>query len=314
MLIEYLLMISVIVLTYNQEAYLRQTLDSILNQQVAEPIEIVIGDDHSSDGTSAIGRVFQEHYPDRVRYFYNTPNLGLVQNFIAMVRHCRGEYIALCDGDDYWTDCHKLQQELDVLRRDEQCVLVHTHRNLLAGDTVYEQPFLPLSEAENPQQLFFHSFVCVPTTLFRAAPVRSWLDTYERLSRQQDWRMQDFPLWLYLGLHGTFRYLSEATAMYRVLPNTLSRERDKHKQYRFDSSLLRIKRYFYPLYYACAEDKTAFRRAFREMEFHARKRMLLNYGGIAWRQVWGLVRLTPWLPMIGWRWLRRHRFTGLRFS
>lgn len=300
-------MISVIVLTYNQEAYLRQTLDSILLQQVDEAIEVLIGDDHSQDGTSAIGKAYQAQYPGRVRYFYNTPNLGLVQNFVAMLRHCRGEYIALLDGDDYWTDCHKLQCEVEVLRSDERCVLVHTHRRLMAGDTVYEQPSLPPAEAENPQQLFFHSYVCVPTTMFRAAPVRSWLDTYECLSQQQDWRMQDFPLWLYLGLHGTFRYLTEPTAMYRVLPNTLSRERDKHKQYRFDSSLLRIKRFFYPLYYARAEDKTAFCRAFREMEFHARKRMLLDYDGIAWRQVGGLLRLTPWLPMIIWHWLRRQK-------
>lgn len=298
-------MISVIVLTYNQEAYLRQTLDSILSQQADEPIEVVIGDDHSSDGTSAIGRAYQERYPDRVRYFYNTPNLGLVQNFIAMVRHCRGEYIALCDGDDYWTDRDKLQKEVAVLRGDGQCVLVHTHRDLLAGDTVHEQPPLPVAEAENPQRLFFHSFVCVPTTLFRAAPVQAWLDTYESLSRQQDWRMQDFPLWLYLGLQGTFRYLPQATAMYRVLPNTLSREQDKRKQYRFDSSLLRIKRFFYPQYYACAADKTVFRRAFREMEFHARKRMLLDCGWVARKQVWGIVRLLPWWPMIVWRSLRR---------
>ncbi len=300
-------MISVIVLTYKQEAYLRQTLDSILQQQVDEPIEVVIGDDHSQDGTMAIGKAYQAQYPDRVRYFYNTPNLGLVQNFVAMLRLCRGEYIALLDGDDYWTDSHKLQREVDVLRSDAQCVLVHTHRRLLAGDTVYEQPSLPPAEAENPQELFFHSYICVPTTMFRATPVRRWLDTYERLSRQQDWRMQDFPLWMYLGLHGTFRYLPEATAMYRVQPNTLSREKDKRKKYRFDCSLLRIKRFFYPLYYVRMADKTAFRRAFREMEFHARKRMLLDYGGIAWRQVWGLLCMTLWLPMIGWRWFRRRR-------
>lgn len=299
-------MISVIVLTYNQEAYICQTLDSILAQQTDEQIEVIIGDDHSSDGTSVICQAYQAQYPDRVRYFYNTPNLGLVQNFVAMLRHCQGEYIALCDGDDYWTDKHKLQKQVQVMRENSRCVLVHTNRQLLA-DKLYEQPPLDKSVAEIPQELFFHPYICVPTTLFRAKSAWQWLDTYETLSLQQNWRMQDFPLWLYLGTQGTFRYLAENTAMYRVLPDTLSREQDKRKRYRFDSSVMRIKRYFYPAYYATVADKVTFCHRFKEMEFHARKRMLLDYGWMARKQILPLIRLLPWLPMIVWRKIQRIR-------
>ena len=297
-------MISVIVCTYNQEQYIKQTIDSILSQQVDEPIEIIIGDDHSTDGTSAIGAAYQLRYPDTVRYFYNTPNLGLVKNFIAMLRHCRGQYIALCDGDDYWIDPLKLQHQVDVLRQDAQCVLVHTNRCLLA-DKVYEQSPLDEAIAENPSELLFHTYICEPTVMFRAETAMSWLDSYERLSQEQDWRMQDYPMWLYLGLHGTFHYIPENTAMYRVLPNTLSRIQDKQKQYLFDCSVLRVKETFYPQYYAQATNKTQFRRRYKEMEFHSRKRMVLNYGRLARKQVLYLLKLIPYFPMIVWRKIKR---------
>lgn len=293
-------MISVIVLTYNQEAYIRQTLDSILLQQVDEPVEIIIGDDHSVDSTSTICRDYQAHHPECVRYFYNEHNLGLVQNFVAMLHHCKGEYIALCDGDDYWMDRQKLQKQVQVMRADSRCVLVHTNRQLLA-EQLYEQPSLDNRIAENPLELFFHPYICVPTTMFRARPVLAWLDTYERLSQQQDWRMLDFPLWLYLGTQGTFRYLPDNTAVYRVLPNTLSREQEKCKRYRFDSSVMRIKQYFYPLYYKNSNNRNLFRRDFKEMEFHTRKRMILDYGWVAYEQIVPMLRLLPWLPMIVWR-------------
>lgn len=192
------------------------------------------------------------------------------------------------------------------MRENSRCVLVHTNRQLLA-DNLYEQPPLDKSVAEIPQELFFHPYICVPTTLFRAKSAWQWLDTYETLSLQQDWRMQDFPLWLYLGTQGTFRYLAENTAMYRVLPDTLSREQDKRKRYRFDSSVMRIKRYFYPAYYATVADKVTFCHRFKEMEFHARKRMLLDYGWMARKQILPLIRLLPWLPMIVWRKIQRIR-------
>lgn len=152
-------MISVIVLTYNQEQYIRQTLDSILMQEVDEPLEIVIGDDHSSDATSDICRNYQEKYPDKIRYFYNTPNLGLVANFIAMLKQCRGNYCALCDGDDYWITSDKLQRQMDIMRADRDCVLVHTHRYLLVNNQVVEQNPLALDYAQNPKNLLHFCFV-----------------------------------------------------------------------------------------------------------------------------------------------------------
>ena len=294
-------MISVIVLTYNQEQYISQTLDSILMQQLDEPIEIVIGNDSSSDSTQAICEEYKKRNPNLIRLFYHKKNLGLVQNFIAMVKECRGEYIALCDGDDYWIDEYKLQKQVDILRKEANCVLVHTHRTLFS-DVEINQPALDVSIAESASELFFHPYICVPTVLFRAKVLYDWIDEYAKLSIVQDWRMQDFPLWLYLGTKGIFKYISESTAIYRVLPNTLSREINKEKGYRFDKSIIRIKSYF-RMYYM--NNNESFISRFREMEFHACKRMLFNYGWIAREQIWPLLKLIPYYPIIVYRSIAR---------
>lgn len=290
-------MISVILLTYNQEQYISQTLDGILMQQVDEPIEIIIGNDCSSDSTQAICEEYLAKYPNIIKLFYNKPNLGLVKNFIAMVKNCQGKYIALCDGDDYWIDAFKLQKQLDIFKTEQQCVLVHTNRQLLA-DQIMEQPALIQEMAETPIELFFHPYICVPTVMFRAQLLYDWLDEYDYLSQRQDWRMQDLPLWLYLGTKGVFKYITDSTAVYRVLQNTLSRETNKQRGYRFDASIMRIKAYFYSMYDVKDGDSNY---RFREMEFHARKRMLLNYGWIAREQIGPLLKILPYYPMIFYR-------------
>ncbi len=291
-------MISIIVLTYNQEQYIAQTLDSILMQQVSEPYEILIGNDCSTDATEAIALRYQEQYPNCIRVITHATNKGLVGNFIAMVEECRGGYIALCDGDDYWIDPLKLQKQVDYLQEHDDCVLVHTGRKLLVGDEFISQPFL--RHGTEPSELFFHCYVCVPTVLMRAEPVRSYLPTYKVLYAQQQWRMQDYPLWLYFGTIGTFHYMPEEQVVYRVLQNTLSREKNRKRKYIFDKSVLDVKLYFVQYYPQFVVHGTAEWYRFQEMVFHARKRMLLDYKWIAREQVLPLVYtpLRVWMYMI----------------
>lgn len=289
-------MISVIVVTYNQAPYLAQTLDSILGQEVeGEELEVIIGNDASTDGTGEMAERYRVEHPQIVRVLNQPTNLGLLDNFIACIRAARGEYIALCDGDDYWVDTRKLLKESEVMRQDSSVVLVHTNRSFLA-DKRYEAAPLDDTVATNPADLFFQSYICVPTVMVRTAPVKDYLDRYEQLAHSQDWRMQDLPLWLHLGLQGRFAYLKEETAVYRVVSNTLSREQNKSKAYRFDKSVLRIKLHFYPLY-APLQGK-GFRVRCKEMEFHTRKRMLRQYGRLAKEQIVPLLRLLPYWPII----------------
>lgn len=109
--------LSVFVVTYNQEKYIRQCLDSILMQKVDFDYEVVIGEDHGTDGTRAICEEYAAKYP-QIRLLPLTENLGVAGNWRRVLLECKGEYIAMCEGDDYWLDDNKLQKQVDFLDRN----------------------------------------------------------------------------------------------------------------------------------------------------------------------------------------------------
>lgn len=102
--------VSVIMLAYNIEKYIETAIRGVVGQQTSYAFELIIAEDHSSDGTLAICRRYAQRYPTVVRLIEHRENYGLQRNFMDAHRHCRGEYIAICDGDDYWTDAYKLQK------------------------------------------------------------------------------------------------------------------------------------------------------------------------------------------------------------
>jgi glycosyltransferase involved in cell wall biosynthesis len=109
--------VSVIVHTYKHENYIRQTLDSIVNQQVNFEYEVIVGDDASPDSTPDIIREYQQKYPHLIKPLLHPVNLGGFgkNNTMATLAEAKGQYIAPMDGDDYWTSPHKLQKQVDFL-------------------------------------------------------------------------------------------------------------------------------------------------------------------------------------------------------
>jgi glycosyltransferase involved in cell wall biosynthesis len=101
--------------TYNHEHFLADALDSILMQETDFNFEIVVGDDCSTDGTRGILLDYQKRHPDRVRPILHKHNVGMQRNTLATLEACRGEYIALLDGDDYWLSPKKLQSQVETL-------------------------------------------------------------------------------------------------------------------------------------------------------------------------------------------------------
>ncbi|QQX76799.1 MULTISPECIES: glycosyltransferase family 2 protein [Aequorivita] len=120
--------VSVCIQTYNHEAYIKECLDSILMQQTTFPFEIILGEDESSDGTRDICQAYSEEYPDKIKLFlrsrkdviYINGNPTGRYNFIENLKACTGKYIALCEGDDYWTDPLKLQKQVDFMEANSE--------------------------------------------------------------------------------------------------------------------------------------------------------------------------------------------------
>jgi len=107
--------ISVIITTYNHEKYIAQCLESILKQEGDFQMEVIVGDDASTDGTRRIAEQFQAWHPELAFLLPPEKNLGITKNLKRCLDACTGEYIAICEGDDYWTDVYKLQKQKDFL-------------------------------------------------------------------------------------------------------------------------------------------------------------------------------------------------------
>lgn len=115
------ILLSVMMITYNHEKYIAQALDSALMQKVDFKYEIVVGEDCSTDRTRVILLEYKEKYPDIFTLILHEKNVGAAKNVQAVDQACRGEYVAVLEGDDYWTDPHKLQIQVDEMRKYPDC-------------------------------------------------------------------------------------------------------------------------------------------------------------------------------------------------
>ena len=118
--------VSVATVTYNHERFLAQALESALEQRTDFPFEIVVSEDCSTDRTRAIAQKYAREHSGRIRLLTNDSNLGLTRNMAETLAACRGEYIAILEGDDYWTDPEKLQRQADYLDANRDCAWCFT--------------------------------------------------------------------------------------------------------------------------------------------------------------------------------------------
>ena len=153
-------MVSVFLVTYNQEKYIRQALDSILMQEVDFDYEIIIGEDCSTDSTATICDEYASKYPF-IHVYHHNPNKGLVKNWEFVLNHCKGEYVAMLEGDDLWLDANKLKLQYEWLEQNKDMALVFT-----GVKTIYE----------NPQSVDEHLFCNLETRAYTKEEIlQNWI-------------------------------------------------------------------------------------------------------------------------------------------
>lgn len=171
-------MVSVIVPTYQHSAYIEQCLDGILMQQTTFPVEILVGEDESDDGTREICQRYAEAHPQLIRLRLGSRKdviriLGKPTgryNALGLLKAARGRYIALCEGDDYWTDPLKLQKQVDFLERHPGYTMCFHHANLLKEGEIQLFPIPPevdLSDVQYDDLLRTYNFITTASVLFR---------------------------------------------------------------------------------------------------------------------------------------------------
>lgn len=119
------IMVSVIMPVYNHEKYIAQAIEGVLMQKTTFRYELIIGEDCSTDDSRKIIKGYEEKYPDIIKVIYHAINQGGPKNARAIRMNAKGKYWAYCEGDDYWTDCNKLQKQVDFLEKNAQYSAVY---------------------------------------------------------------------------------------------------------------------------------------------------------------------------------------------
>jgi glycosyltransferase involved in cell wall biosynthesis len=208
----YDLALSVLVLTYNHEQFLAKALERALAQRTAFLHEIVIGDDCSTDGTLEVANAFQAAYPHRIRVLRTATNHGPARNFLDTRKACKGKYIAILEGDDYWTDPNKLQRQVDLLESDPALSCCFHNVQLLQ-----DEKLTPFDHAPYPKRAFQlreivrRNFICNCSTLVLRSELLDRLPAWLAESRYYDW-----PLHVYNARAGAIGYIPDVMSVYRI--------------------------------------------------------------------------------------------------
>lgn len=132
-------LISVVMITYNHEKYIEEAINGVLMQKIDAPVELIISNDCSTDKTDeVIKRCIERNANSNItiHYISHYTNIGMMPNFIFALEQAKGEYIALCEGDDTWIDENKLQLQLDYFKKNKECVLHCFNVNFVSNTSV----------------------------------------------------------------------------------------------------------------------------------------------------------------------------------
>lgn len=204
--------VSVLMITYNHEKYISQALESILSQQVCFEYEIVIGEDCSKDNTRKIILEYLRKHPDKIRLLSQEKNLGMLRNYTRTFKECKGKYIAVLDGDDYWISPDKLQRQVDYLCRNLECSFCFHEMNVLYEDSgevgVIKPPYR--KEKYVLEDILNTNFIANSSVMYRAGTIVDfpawWYST----------EMTDWTTHIMHAQQGEAGYLDEAMGVYRV--------------------------------------------------------------------------------------------------
>lgn len=206
--------VSVCMITYNHEKYVGQAIDSVLMQETSFPYELVIGEDCSTDRTREIVLRYQQERPAIVRVLCHEKNLGMLRNLATTLEACRGEYIALLEGDDYWTASAKLQRQVELLDAHPETAICGHQAILIWEDGSCPSKVLPdrsTSFLELRDLLAnFSCFIPTCSAMFRQRSFPGFPPWYFKL------KIGDLPLLVLNARHGNIALLAEPMAVYRI--------------------------------------------------------------------------------------------------
>lgn len=209
-------LVSINCITYNHEKYIAQTIESFLMQETNFDFEILIHDDASTDNTQSIIKEYELKYPSKIKVIYQTENQYSQGKKPSMLNAQRasGKYIALCEGDDYWTSPHKLQKQIDYMENNDNCSMC-VHAGYLVN-SVNENEFVEYRSASGNKLFNTSEIIKRGGALFLTNSI-VYKSVYinERPLFLENSPVGDYPLAINLSLLGEVYYIDECMSAYR---------------------------------------------------------------------------------------------------
>ena len=265
--------VSVRIVTYNHAGYISKAIESALEQETNFPFEIVIGEDFSTDGTREIVQTYHRDHPDIIRVNYHEENKGREFNFYNSLNSCRGEYVAMLDGDDYWISKDKLQIQYDFLEAHPEYVLcfndcLHIRESGLKPPKVKSYP----KNVYTKHDILRESFVAPSSAVLRNNLVKDIPEVFSKLP------YCDWPYYYLLIQHGDMYCINETFTAYRQHHEGVWYGLAKEKK-------LKANLAFYEALLEVEEEDTEFVR----QEIVKRKKMIADYHRKRWMAIFGRV-------------------------
>ncbi|MFY9589627.1 glycosyltransferase family 2 protein [Rickettsia endosymbiont of Halotydeus destructor] len=278
------LKLSILLVSYNNEKYIREAIDSILMQQLAVAYEIVVADDCSTDNTRKIIEEYQLQN-DNIIVLNSSKNLGITKNYQRAFRACKGEYIAVLEGDDYWTSPFKLLKQMEFLDNHQECSFCYnrfirrdqfTGRFSLSDDMSHKKEILVTAD------LISHNFIGnFSTCMYRKKIIEQIPDSLFEME-VYDWMFN-----IVNSQYGLIGYLKEPMSIYRIHKDGVWSQKTQEKR---NLDLLTI----IPTYNKFLNYK--FDNEFNTLKIHYSKTKSIS-------SIYNYLRINGWnlcMPRLGW--------------
>ena len=241
-------LVSVVIATYNQVAYIEETILSVFTQRCSYPFEVIVADDGSNDGERQLLCDLQKKYSKQLKLIFNEKNLMVARNYVNAIQ-AKGKYIATLDGDDYWNTVDKLQRQVDILEMHSEISIVYTGYRKFESDTkknmgdVKTWKCVALNrmgiEAAFAFALGDIDYPLGSSACFRKDSYLYGCDKYEPLISTPYCAGEGTILNISMCMTGYFYFIPEVMVSYRILPDSLSHFEKKEELILFTFKYLR---------------------------------------------------------------------------
>lgn len=209
--------LSIIILSYNHQGFITKALEGVFIQKVNFPIELILCDDHSPDNTDTIIREYLKNTPPhiQVKYTRHKNNMGSTPNFYFALKQVTGDYVAFCEGDDYWTDENKLQRQYNFLEQHPDYALCfHQAMNVSPYPEIDGTPFSIVEDRDyTPLEIYQHWVVHTATVMMKAQTLST--EAFRKTLADPTLQYFDTVLFLAASTIGKIRGFAQTMSAYR---------------------------------------------------------------------------------------------------